>query len=167
MWSEIEDYFDRYPAQKKVAKFLLRRGLQIGDNKRVRCGGMEVAHSQIAKELRIDRRAVDAAVDRILKNEKLRKVYQGLQSIAFLRDAAPSLGLGVIVISVEDASKPGIIGKIASKIAEHGIAIRQAIADDPYLTENPEFTVITEGEIEGKLLQDLKEVEGIKKITIY
>ena len=46
-------------------------------------------------------------------------------------------------------------------------SLRQAIADDPYFTENPEFTVITESEVKGGLLRELKNIEGIKKITIY
>ncbi len=167
MWAEIEKYFKGYPAQMKVAQFLLKKGFQIGKNRRISAGGIEVAHAQIANELGVDRRAVDATVERIIKNENLKKVFQNLHSIAFLRDAAPHLGLGVVVISPEDASEPGIIGRVASKIAEHGISIRQAIADDPYLTENPELTVITEHEISGELLEELKSLEGIKKITIY
>lgn len=167
MWKEIEDYFADFPAQRKVAFFLLRRGFQVSEERRVVCGSIEIPHTQIAKELGVDRRVVDAAAAKILGSEKLKKIFQNLSSIAFLRDAAPSLGLGVIVISVEDASKPGIIGRVATKIAEHGVAIRQAIADDPYLVENPEFTVITGSAITGALLEDLKKIEGIRKITIY
>jgi hypothetical protein len=167
MWAELEEYFKGYPAQKKVAQFLLKKGFQIGKNRRVSSGGIEIAHAQIANELGVDRRAVDATIERIMENERLRKVFQNLQTIAFLKDAAPGLGLGVIVIAVEDPSKPGIIGRVASKIADHGVAIRQAIADDPYFTDNPEFTVITEGEISGKLVEELRKLDGIKKITIY
>ncbi len=167
MWGDIEECFKRYPAQKKVAKYLLSRGFRVGKRKRVMCGGIEIAHAQIGRELGVDRRVVDVAVERILGNEKLMSIYANLESVAFLRSAAPSMGLGVIVISVEDASKPGIIGTIASKIANHGVSIRQAIADDPYLSENPVFTVITGGEIKGELFEDLKNIEGVKKITVY
>ncbi|MFQ6136728.1 MAG: amino acid-binding protein [Candidatus Hydrothermarchaeales archaeon] len=167
MWREIEECFEGYPAQKKVAILLLERGFHVGSSGRVMCEGIEIPHSQIARELGIDRRVVDATVDRILKNDKLKEIYTALHSVAFLRDIAPKLGLGVVVISVEDASKPGIIARVANKIAEHGIAIRQAIADDPYFVENPKFTVITEKEVTGALFEDLKKIEGIKKITVY
>jgi hypothetical protein len=167
MWDEIEDYFKNYPAQKRVALFLLRKGFQVSTNGRIICGGMLIPHTQIGKELGIDRRVVDTTAKRILENERLKRIYEKLQSIAFLREAAPDLELSVIVITPKDASKPGIIGSVASKIAKHGISIRQAIADDPYLTENPEFTVITDSEVSGELLNELKKIEGIKKITIY
>lgn len=167
MWSKIEEYFEGFPSQRRVAMFLLQRGFQISDSRRVVCGRVRIPHTQIARELGIDRRVVDVTAERILDNKELKNIYQGLQSIAFLRDTAPALGLGVIVISVMDASKPGIIGAVASKIAEHGIAIRQAIADDPYFTEDPKFTVIANREIPGKLIDDLREIEGIKNITVY
>lgn len=167
MWSQIEEYFEGFPSQMKVAMLLLHRGFQVNDAGRVVCGSIAIPHTQIAKELGVDRRVVDTTAMRILKSLELRKVYQGLQSIAFLRDTAPALGLGVIVISVKDASKPGIIGAVASKIAEHGIAIRQAIADDPYFVEGPKFTVITSGEIPGKLIEDLRRIAGVKNITVY
>jgi predicted regulator of amino acid metabolism with ACT domain len=167
MWGEIEECFKGYPAQKKVAKYLLSMGFRVGKNRKVMCGNIELAHTQIGKEVGVDRRVVDAAVLRILKNKKLMKMYENLESAAFLRKAAPALGLGVLVITVKDASKPGVIGTIASKIANHGVSIRQAIADDPYLSENPVFTVITDGKIKGELFEDLKNIKGVKKITVY
>jgi len=167
MRAEIEECFKGYPAQKKVAKYLLGRGFRVGKRKRVMCGNIEMAHTQIGRELGVDRRVVDAAVERILGSEKLMSMYANLESVAFLRNAAPAMGLGVIVISVEDASKPGIIGTIASKIANHGVSIRQAMADDPYFSENPVFTVITDGKIKGRLFEDLKNIKGVKKITVY
>ncbi|MFQ5974854.1 MAG: amino acid-binding protein [Candidatus Hydrothermarchaeales archaeon] len=167
MWTEIEESFEGYPAQKKVALLLLELGFQINAKGRVVCGEIEIPHSQIGKEIGVDRRVVDATVARIQKNQKLKGIFASLHSIAFLRDIAPKLGLGVVVITVEDASKPGIVGRVASEIAEHGVAIRQAIADDPYFVENPKFTVITEKVVTGKLFEDLKKIEGVKKITIY
>ncbi len=40
-----------YPAQKKVACLLLKRGFQVGEKGRVVCGKIEIPHSQIGKEL--------------------------------------------------------------------------------------------------------------------
>jgi len=167
MWNEIDDYFKRFPAQKKVAVFLLKRGFNIGDNARVMCGNMEIPHTQIAKELNIDRRVVDAAAKRVVAHEKLKNIFQHLKTVAFLRDAAKGLGLGVIVITPDDASKPGIIGRAANEIARHDMSIRQVIADDPYLIEDPKLTIITDGEVSGKVLQSLKKIDGIKEITFH
>jgi hypothetical protein len=167
MWSNIEEYFKGCPKQKEVARLLFQRGFRISNAGRVMCGKISIPHTQIAKELGFDMRVVDTTVYRILENKELEKIYKGLQSIAFLRDIAPDLGLGVIVVSVMDASKPGIIGSVGNKIAEYGMVIRQAIADDPYITESPKFTVITGSEIPGKLIEDLRKIEGVKNITVY
>lgn len=167
MWRDVEESFKGYPAQKKVAKYLLEKGFRVGEKRRVMTGGVEIAHAQIGRELEVDRRVVDATADRIYKDKKLMNVYSHLESVAFLRSAAPAMGLGVIVISVDDASKPGIIGTITSTIAKHGVSIRQAMADDPYFTEDPVFTVITSQKIEGKVFEGLKNIKGVKKITIY
>jgi hypothetical protein len=131
------------------------------------CDNIEIAHTQIGKEVGVDRRVVDAAVGRILGNKKLMKMFANLESAAFLRSAAPAMGLGVIVITVKNAAKPGVIGTITSTIASHRVSIRQAVADDPYLCENPVFTVITDSKIKGELFEDLKNIRGVKKITIY
>ncbi len=166
MWKELDAYFEGFPAQKRVAHLLLKRGLRVVGGK-VLCGEIEIPHAKIARELGIDRRVVEAATKRIQQNERLQMVFSGLQPIAFLRDSAPAMGLGVIVITADDASKPGIIGRVTSKIAERGISIRQAIAEDPYLAEQPELTVITEGTIPGELINELRGLAGVKKVTLY
>jgi predicted regulator of amino acid metabolism with ACT domain len=167
MWGEIDEIFRGYPAQKNVAKYLLKMGFRVGKHKKVMCDNIEIAHTQIGKEVGVDRRVVGAAVGRILGNKKLMKIYANLESVAFLRRAAPAMELGVAVITVKNASKPGVIGAITSTIASHGVSIRQAVADDPYLSEKPVFTVITDTKIKGDLFEDLKNLEGVKKITIY
>ncbi len=166
MWSEIEKHFKKFPMQKRVALFLLRKGFQVNEHARVCVGGIDIPHTQIAKELGIDRRVVDATAERIRKEESLYKIFSNLDCVAFLRDVAPILGLSVVIITPDDASKPGIIGRVASKISEWGIPIRQAIADDPYLFEEPKLTIITEGELPGELIKELKELDGVKRLTI-
>ncbi|WP_456474484.1 amino acid-binding protein [Candidatus Pyrohabitans sp.] len=166
MWSEIEKHFRKFPVQKKVALFLLRKGFQVNENARVCVGNIEIAHTQIARGLGIDRRVVDATAERIRNEEKLYRIFSNLSCVAFFRDVAPLLGLSVVIITPEDASKPGIIGSVASKISEWGIPIRQAIADDPYLVDDPRLTVITEGELPGDLIKQLRAIDGVKRVTI-
>ncbi len=166
MWNKIDEYFAGYPAQKKVALLLLKMGLRI-ENGKVYCGNIEVPHTQVAKELGIDRRVVDSAALRIMKNDKLMQIYSHLVPMAFHKNSAPAMGLNVIAISASDAAKPGIIGSVATEIADRGISIRQAIAEDPYLSEKPELTIIAEGEIPGDLINALRRIPGVKKVTFY
>ena len=167
MWKEIIGKFSAHPAQEKAVKLLLERGFQINDKGKVVSGGIEIPHTKIAKEAGIDRRVVDATTQVILGDKLLKKVFLNIRSIAFLRDVAVELGYGVIVISPKSAEEVGILSNVSKAIAEYGISIRQAISDDPYFTEDPKLTIVTDGSISPELVGELKKVEGVKSITIY
>lgn len=167
MWEEVEGFFEKYPAQKRVATFLFKRGFQVNAAGKVTSGQVEIPHAQIAKELGVDRRVVEGTARRIMTDQKMTKIFANLKSIAFLRDVAPELGLSVVIIVPDDASKPGIIGRVASKIAEHDLAIRQAISDDPFFVRDPKLTVIVDGQVTGELINELKKIDGVKGLTIF
>lgn len=166
MWTIIQEKFKNHPAQEKVIRLLLERGFQIKPPGRVVSGGIEIPHTQIANEIEVDRRVVDATCETISKNEKLMQIFQNVRTIPFLRDVAPFLGLGVIVISPDNAARKGLLGAVATAVSEHGITIRQAVSDDPYLTENPQLTIITEGKASGDLLNSLTRIKGVKSVTV-
>ena len=166
MWTIIQEKFKNHPAQEKVIRLLLERGFQIKPPGRVVSGGIEIPHTQIANEIEVDRRVVDATCETISKNEKLMQIFQNVRTIPFLRDVAPILGLGVIVISPDNAARKGLLGAVATAVSEHGITIRQAVSDDPYLTENPQLTIITEGKASGDLLDSLTRIKGVKSVTV-
>jgi len=166
MWKKIEEVFSDYPAQKRVAVYLLERGFQVRDDGKIACDGCYVPSTSLARRLGVDRRVIDSAAARILETEELRKVYTKLKPVAFLRDSAPDIGLGVISIAVKDARKPGILERITDCIARYGVSIRQAIAEDPYFVDIPRFTVITAEKIPGALVEELKAMEGVSEITI-
>ncbi len=167
MWTEIIKKFSRFPAQEKVIRLLLERGFQINSEGKVVSGTIEIPHTQIAKEIGVDRRIVNATTRVILGDDKLRKVFQNLHSITFLREVAPLLGLSVMIIIPQDAQKIGILGDVASLIAEQGISIRQAVTDDPYFTEDPKLTIITDGKASGDLINALMKLPSVKSVTVY
>lgn len=166
MWTIIQEKFKNHPAQEKVIRLLLERGFQIKPPGRVVSGGIEIPHTQIANEIEVDRRVVDATCETISKNEKLMQIFQNVRTIPFLREVAPILGLGVIVISPDNAARKGLLGAVATAVSEHGMTIRQAVSDDPYLTENPQLTIITEGKASGDLLNSLTRIKGVKSVTV-
>ncbi len=167
MWVEILKKFRNHPAQEKVIRLLLERGFQINEEGRVVSGNIEIAHTQIANEIGVDRRVVDATCETILKDSKLVQIFRNVRTIPFLKDVAPYLGLGVIIITPDNATRKGLLGNVATAVAEHGIVIRQAVSDDPYLTENPKLTIITEGKVKGELIDTLTKIEGVKSVTVY
>ncbi|KUJ98419.1 MAG: Regulator of amino acid metabolism, putative, containing act domain, partial [Thermococcales archaeon 44_46] len=58
MWGKLEHYFDEYPVRKQIAKLLLKYGLKVSDDMKIKCGNIEVPYTKIAKALDIDRRVV-------------------------------------------------------------------------------------------------------------
>lgn len=157
----------RFPAQEKVIRLILQRGFQVNDQARVVSGQIEIPHAQIAKELEVDRRVVDTTAQAIRDDEVLWKVFRNVRSMIYLGEVAPILGLGVIEITPVNAAKTGLLGDVARTVAKNGLSIRQAVSDDPYFVENPKLTIITEGKIPGELVTLLKEIEGVKRVTVY
>lgn len=103
MWQTLLSKFEKYPAQAKVLKLLFERGFQVNEEGKVTSGSIEIAHTQLAKEVGVDRRVVDATTKTIISDELLSTIFKNVHSIPFLRDVAPALGLGVIIIIPEDA----------------------------------------------------------------
>jgi predicted regulator of amino acid metabolism with ACT domain len=167
MWREILDKFRRFPAQEKVIRLILQRGFQVNENGRVVSGEIEIPHAQIAKELDVDRRVIDTTAVAIRNDEDLWKIFKNIRSMTFLGEVAPVLGLGVIEITPVDAARTGVLGNVASAVARYGISIRQAVSDDPYFVESPKLTIIAEGKIPGDLVSLLREMDGVKRVTVY
>ena len=167
MWSVIKEKFKNHPAQEKVMRLLLERGFQINIDGRVVSGNIEIAHTQIANEISVDRRVVDTTCEAILKDNTLGQIFNNVRTIPFLRDVAQYLGLGVVIITPDDAARKGLLGAVATEVAEHGNIIRQAVSDDPYLTENPKLTIIIEGKVSGGLVKALTSIKGVQSVTVY
>ena len=166
MWAKIEEVFRDFPAQKRVALYLLERGFQVRADGKIACDGCSVPSTSLARRLGIDRRVVDSAAQKILEDNELKRVFLKMTPIANLLNVAPEIGLGVVMVSVGDAKKPGIIESITNCIARHGVSIRQAVAQDPVFVDDPKFIVITDGEVGGALVEELKSLKGVNQITI-
>jgi chorismate mutase len=163
----LEEKFREYPAQLKVAKLMLRYGLRVNEKGEICCGSMRIPAVQIGKEAGVDRRAVEQTASRILKDEELRLIFSELEPVAHLRGAAKALGMGIIEIVPEDASRPGIIKDVAEKISKFGVSIRQAIADDPKLTPQPKLTIVTDRPLSGEVLEAIRQISYIKSVVLY
>ncbi len=166
MWSEIIGKFKGMPSQEKVVRLLLERGFQVDEKGHVVSGKIEIPHTQIAKEVGVDRRVVDATTEMILKDAILKRVFVNIHSIASFRDVAPLLGLGVIIIAVDNAQNVGIISEVAGVISRFNLSIRQAVTDDPFFTDEPKMTVITNDIIPGELVSELRKLPSVKSVTI-
>jgi len=166
MWGKIEHYFDEYPVRKQIAKTLLKYGLRVSEDMKVKAGDIEVPYTKIAKALDVDRRVVKETVMMILKVPELREIFINLEPTVHMKYVGRHVGYGVIEIEPEPRAI-GILAKIAQKIAERDINIVQVVAEDPELYPEATLTIITEKPIPGDLINELSKLEGVKRISIY
>jgi len=163
---EIKEHFPDHPAQKRVVKFFLESGLSV-DNGQIQCNGVKMSPSRIGALLEVDRRSVGAAVETIEDSEELSRVFSKLKSTAFFKDVARELDAGLIEIIPEDPHGVGILAGVTKKISDIGISIRQCITEDPEFTEEAKLYVITESSIPGDVIEDIRDIEGVKSVILY
>jgi predicted regulator of amino acid metabolism with ACT domain len=162
----IDKNFEKYPTQRKVVYSLLTYGLKIRNNK-IYCGPVEISDSKFARAIGIDRKVVMTTINALKKDPQLKKFFSHLLPTCSLEESAPLIGLGVLEIIPEDPSSPGIIAGVSSILAKEKISIRQAIGNDYSLSTEPRLYIITEEPIPASLLKKIKDVKGIKGISIF
>ncbi|MBI2077421.1 MAG: amino acid-binding protein [Euryarchaeota archaeon] len=165
MWAALIDYFQRYPAQEKIARLLIRNGLSIREGK-VYSGEVELADSALGRAAGVDRRIVAATVRTIEANAALHRVFANFQPTLHLKEVAPALGWGVIEIVPDNASRPGILAGVSSVISREGISIRQAVVDDPDFSDAPRLFIVTERPVPAGLIPEMQKVAGVKSVTV-
>jgi predicted regulator of amino acid metabolism with ACT domain len=166
MWKLIEQYFNAYPTQEKIAQRMLAYGLRIQNNT-IYCGDIALSTSKIAHALGVDRRAVTATIHTITSNPDLLMIFSNLLPTCHLKEVAPHMHWGVIEIIPTDPSTPGILAEVATIIAKHNISIRQAIGDDFEFSEEPRLFIITETQIPGAVIPEIRQAKGVKAVLIY
>jgi len=167
MWRQISDRLEEYPGRQKVAKALVELGLSIKEGPKIYCGGIELSDVKIARFLGVDRRTVRDTAQLISSDPVLKPVFERVRPAGpYLADVAKFLGYTVIEIYA-DPHTVGIVAKAATLIAQEGIAIRQAVADDPDLTPEPKLTLVVEKEPSGEILHKILKIQGVVKVSTY
>lgn len=166
MFDEIMRKFEDSPSQQAVIRLLLERGFSVNDEGRVVSGGIEIPNTGIAREIGVDRRVVDTTTDAILADDQLRRIFQNISSIASLMDLAPVLDLTVLTVEVVDADESGIVARVTGLLAENGVSIRQTISEDPEFTDDPVLYVVTDAELEGALITEIRNLPFVRRLSI-
>ena len=166
MFDEIMEKFEGSPSQQAVIRLLLERGFSVNDEGRVVSGGIEIPNTGIAREIDVDRRVVDSTTDVILEDPQLRRIFQNISQVPSLMDLAPVLDLTVLTITPVDAERKGIVAGVTATLAEHDISIRQTISEDPEFTDEPRLYLITDQDLPGEVITDLRELDFVRKIEL-
>ena len=167
MWRTIVDYLSESPQRLKVAEAIVRHGFHIEAPGVIKCGDIRIPLKSLGNALGIDRRTVRATTEDICENEQLCEFF------SLLRPAGPSLekvrsvlGYGVVTIFVESPDSPGILSEVTSMIAGYGIPIRQVLAEDVAIYQEPCLKVITEEPLPGRVIETLADIKGVRKVII-
>lgn len=166
-WEHLNRVFRDYPAQLKVAKVLFSRGLRVGKGGKIFCGDMRVPSIQVAREAGVDRRTVEMTARTLLEDEKLGPLFSNLQPLPYLKGVAHHLGLGVVEITAEDATKPGILHEVAGVLSKFRVSVRQVVADDPHLVPYPKLTVVTDRPLKGRVIEELRALPSVQSVIVY
>ncbi|MDI6887302.1 MAG: ACT domain-containing protein [Candidatus Thermoplasmatota archaeon] len=166
MWEPLSKHFRKYHAQAKIAELLMRYGLRVKPDG-VYCGEIKIPDSALAEVVGGDARVVSATINTILREPRLTKVFSKLVPSANLRDVAPEIGWGVLEATVsEEADRPGILASVAKIIADANVNIKQVIVES---VEAPpvRIIIITETLLPGEFIHKIREILGVKSVTIY
>ena len=166
MFDEIMRKFEDSPSQQAVIRLLLERGFSVNDEGRVVSGGIEIPNTGIAREIDVDRRVVDATTDAILEDEQLRPIFQNISAIPSLMDLAPVLDLTVLTVRVTEADRHGIVAAVTAVLADREISIRQTISEDPEFTDEPRLYLVTDEELDGEVINEIRSLSFVRKIEL-
>ncbi len=167
MWKKIESQLGNYPERLKVARVLIENGLSA-QNDKIYLNQIEIPPVRVARVAGVDRRTVNETLHAIHDNPELRMIFEEIRPAGHsLKEIAKHLNLGVVEISVVNASSPGILSSAAVILNRAGLSIRQAIVDDPELSPEPKLTFIVERKIPGELIPELLRIPGVAKVSVY
>ncbi|MDD3398521.1 MAG: ACT domain-containing protein [Candidatus Methanomethylophilaceae archaeon] len=163
---KLSDHFQGYPSQEKVARMMLRYGIKVKEGSAF-CGNVEISDSALGRAAGVDRRIVKSTVDRIMTLPDLRDIYSMLEPTCLLAPVAPILGWSVLEIVPTNAGTPGILAEVAAVIAAAGVSIRQAIVDDPELSDEPRLMVVTDSPVPPDYIPALRRCIGVRSIILH
>ncbi|MDB2239850.1 ACT domain-containing protein [Halorubrum ezzemoulense] len=164
MFDEILEKFEGSPSQQAVIRLFLERGFSVNEEGRVVSGGIEIPYTGIARELDVDRRVVDSTTDAILADPELKRIFTNISSVPSLMDLAPVLDLTVLTIEVAAADEAGIVAEVTGTLADRGVSIRQVLSEDPEFTDDPKLYVITDAELPGDLLVEIRDLGYVRRV---
>ncbi len=155
------------PQRLMVGQGIVRHGLRVAGPGDIRCGEIRIPLKSVGRALGVDRRTVRATTEAICADEDLFRFFSRLSPAGpSLERVSDVFGYGVVIIYVESPENPGILSQVASVIADHGVAIRQVIAEDVAIYPEPCLRVITQETLPGSLINVLASIEGVSRVVI-
>ncbi|MEM3436955.1 MAG: hypothetical protein QXP55_00265 [Nitrososphaerales archaeon] len=166
MWKRIQTQFKKQKGRLNVVRKMIELGIRVDENGKLYVGDTEINDTAIARAVGVDRRVVRSTTKQILENPELREIFTRIRPVgASLVDVAKFLNYSVLVIK-SDPHKPGVIASVTSVLAKYNLVVRQALADDPDLVPEPCLTLVVDGKIPAKAMDEIRSLPLVKSLTI-
>ncbi len=167
MWQRIAARFVDSPQRLRVARALIAHGFHVAGPGDVRCKSVRIPLKAVGDALGVDRRTVRATTEDICQDPELFEFFSRLRPAGpSLEEVSRVIGYGVVSIYVEAPEDPGILAKVTGAIADHDIPIRQVLAEDATVYEEPCLKVITEEPLGGDVIAAIAAVQGVRRVVI-
>jgi len=156
----------RQRSRLAVVQKMIQLGISVDGKGRMFVGSLQVYDTALARAVNVDRRVVRNTVTQIREDAQLREIFNKIKPVGTsLVEIAGLLGYTVLVISA-DPYKPGVIAGVADVLADASIVIRQALADDPDMTQDPKLTLVVEGKVPTSVLAEIQDIESVRSTTL-
>jgi predicted regulator of amino acid metabolism with ACT domain len=166
MWSKVKKQFSSQKVRLDVVKRMLEYGIRVSDDCRLFVGGLELDYSALARDVGADRRVVKQTARQIREDAFLYSVFSKITPVgASLVPVISRLGYSAIVIEA-DPRAAGVISAATAVLARHGMVVRQALADDPDMKPDARLTLVVEGELPGKVIDELNSLKTVRSVTV-
>lgn len=166
VWPDIRAQFERQVVRPAVVKKMIECGMRVSDDEKIYVDDVEVDYLAVARAVGVDRRVVKQTVQQIRRNRFLYSIFSKTKPLGTsLVDLVSLLGYSAIVVEA-DAKSPGVMAGVAEILSRHGMAIRQAVAEDPEMVPDAKMTLVVEGQLTGQALEELNGLKVVRSIKI-
>jgi predicted regulator of amino acid metabolism with ACT domain len=166
MWPNVRKQFERQVVRPDIVRKMIECGMRVSDDDKIYVDDVEVDYSAVARAVDVDRRVVKQTVEQIRQNRYLYSLFSKTRPLGTsLVDLVRELGYTAIVIQADPKSS-GIMAGVAEILSRHGMVVRQAVAEDPEMVPEAKMTLVIEGQLTGRAIEELQSLKVVKSIKI-
>jgi hypothetical protein len=166
MWPSIKKQFPRKEVRPDIVRKMIECGMRVSNDLKLYVDNVEQDYTAVARAVGVDRRVVKQTVEQICGNRYLFTIFSKTKPLgASLVDVVDILGYSAVVIEADPRS-PGVMAAVAEILSRHGMVVRQALADDPDMVEEAKMTLVLEGQIGGRAIEELGGLKQVRSLKI-
>lgn len=166
VWSNIRKEFARQVVRPEIVRKFIECGMRVGEGDKIYVGDVQVDYTAVSRALGVDRRVVKQTVQQIRGNRYLNSLFSKTRPLGTsLINLVSQLGYTGVVIEA-DPKSPGVMAAVAEILSRHGTVVRQAVAEDPEMVPDANMTLVVEGQLSGKAIEELHSLKVVRSIKI-